>query len=98
MKTKEDIYKSIENVMHPAINFSLVKLGIVKDIILEDETAKVIFALPFPNIPIINDLIFSVSQPIMNMDLKFKYETVLMTEGEKARFMQMETEGWKGLD
>ncbi len=98
MKTKQDILESLENVMHPAINFSLVKLGIVKDIILEDDTAKVIFALPFPNIPIINDLIFSVSQPIMNMDLKFKYENVLMNEEEKARFMQLETDGWKGLD
>ena len=97
MQTKEDILKSLETVMHPAINFSLVKLGIVKDIILENNTAKVIFALPFPNIPILYELIFSVSQPIMNMGFKFEYETVLMTEGEKARFMQMEAEGWKGL-
>ena len=97
MKTKEDILKSLENVMHPAINFSLVKLGIVKDVLVEEDTAKVIFALPFPNIPIINDLIFSVSQPIMNMDFKFKYETVIMNEEEKARFMQLETDGWKGM-
>ena len=97
MKTKQDIFKSLENIMHPAINFSLVKLGIIKDIIIEDGTAKVIFALPFPNIPIINDLIFSISQLIMNMDLTFKYETVLMSEEEKAQFMQLEADGWKGL-
>jgi len=97
MINKTEILKSLENVMHPAINFSLVDLGIVKDIILEGENAKVIFALPFPNIPIINDLIFSVSQPIMNMGLNFKYETVLMTEEEKAKFMQLEADGWKGL-
>ncbi|MEA2041683.1 MAG: iron-sulfur cluster assembly protein [Bacteroidota bacterium] len=96
MKTKSEILKSIESVMHPAINFSLVKLGIVKDIAVEGETVKVIFALPFPNIPIINDLIFEVSQLILNMDLKFEYETVLMTEEEKARFMKLEQEGWKG--
>jgi len=64
MKTKEDVLKSLENVMHPAINFSLVKLGIVKDIIIENDNAKVIFALPFANIPIINDLMFLISQPI----------------------------------
>ncbi len=96
--TKEDVFKSIENVMHPAINFSLVKLGIVKDIIVENDTAKVIFALPFANIPIIHDLMFLVSQPIMNLGLNFEYETVLMSEQEKAKFMQLETEGWKGLD
>lgn len=72
MKTKEDILKSIGNVMHPAINFSLVKLGIVKDVVTDGKTAKVIFALPFPNIPILHDLIFSVSQPILNPDLKFE--------------------------
>jgi metal-sulfur cluster biosynthetic enzyme len=98
MKTKEDILKKLDNVMHPAINFSLVKLGIVKDIILNGQTAKVVFALPFPNIPILYDLIFSVSQPVMEMDLKFEYETVLMTETEKTRFMQLEAEGWKGLN
>ena len=97
MKTKEDVLKSLENVMHPAINFSLVKLGIVKDVIIEDDTAKVIFALPFANIPIIHDLIFLVSQPIMNMGFSFEYDTVLMTKEEKAKFMQLEEEGWKGL-
>jgi len=97
MKTKEEVLESISGVMHPAINNSLVNLGIVKDVIVEDETATVIFALPFPKIPIINDLIFSVSQPIMNLDIKFKYETVLMTEQEKSRFMQLEAQGWKGL-
>ncbi len=98
MKTKEDVLKNLENVMHPAINFSLVKLGIVKDIILENNTAKVIFALPFPNIPILYDLVFSVSQPILNMGLKFEYETSLMSEEEKARFLQLEAEGWKGTN
>ncbi len=97
MKTKEEILESISGVMHPAINNSLVNLGIVKDIIVEDDIATVIFALPFPKIPIINDLIFSVSQPIMNLDIKFKYETVLMSEEEKAKFMKLEAEGWKGL-
>jgi len=95
---KDEVLKSLEKVMHPAINFSLVDLGIVKDIIIEEENAKVIFALPFRNIPIINDLIFLVSQPIMNLGLSFEYETVLMTEEEKAKFMQLEKDGWKGLD
>lgn len=98
MATKKDVFKSLENIMHPTINFSLVKLGIIKDVIVEDDNAKVIFALPFANIPIIHDLIFLVSEPIMNLYLSFEYETVMMTEQEKAKFMQLEAEGWKGLD
>ncbi|MCD6556564.1 MAG: hypothetical protein J7K64_05155 [Bacteroidales bacterium] len=93
---KKDVIKKISDVMHPAINFSLVKLGIVNDVIMENNSAKVIFALPFPNIPILHDLIFSVSQPIMDMGLEFKYETRIMTEDEKNKFLKLEAEGWKG--
>ncbi len=96
MNTKEDVIKEISDVMHPAINFSLVKLGIVSDVKVENNTATVLFALPFPNIPILYDLIFSVSQPIMDMGMEFKYETHVMTEDEKNNFLMLEAEGWKG--
>ena len=96
--TKEDVLKKISDVMHPAINYSLVKLGIVKDIEVDGNTANVLFALPFPNIPILYDLIFSISQPIMDLGLEFKYETRIMTEEEKNEFLKLEAEAWKGLD
>ncbi len=96
MVTKEDVIKNISDVMHPAINFSLVKLGIVSDVKVENNTATVMFSLPFPNIPILYDLIFSISQPIMDMGLEFKYETRIMSEQEKAEFLRLEAEGWKG--
>ncbi len=98
MMTKEDVINKISDVMHPAINYSLVKLGIVKDVIIENNSATVLFALPFPNIPILYDLIFSISQPVMDMGLEFKYETQIMTEEEKNRFLMLEAEAWKGLD
>jgi len=98
MMTKEDVINKISNVMHPAINYSLVKLGIVNDVKVKNNSATVFFALPFPNIPILYDLIFSISQPIMNMGLEFKYETRLMTEEEKNEFLRLEAEAWKGLD
>ncbi|MCF6183473.1 MAG: iron-sulfur cluster assembly protein [Bacteroidales bacterium] len=96
MLTKEDVIKNISDVMHPAINFSLVKLGIVSDVKVENNTATVMFALPFPNIPILYDLIFSISQPVMDMGLEFKYETRIMSEQEKNDFLKLEAEGWKG--
>ncbi len=92
--TKEDVIKNISDVMHPAINFSLVKLGIVNDVKVKNNTVTVLFALPFPNIPILYDLIFSISQPIMDMGLEFKYETRIMTEIEKNEFLKLEAEGW----
>ncbi|NPA44352.1 MAG: iron-sulfur cluster assembly protein, partial [Chlorobi bacterium] len=51
---KREVLKGLENVMHPAINFSLIDLGIIKDINIEDENAKVIFAVPFKNNPIVH--------------------------------------------
>ncbi|NOZ35046.1 MAG: iron-sulfur cluster assembly protein [Chlorobi bacterium] len=94
MLKKEDVLKNISDVMHPAINFSLVKLGIVSDVKIGNNTATVVFALPFPNIPILYDLIFSISQPIMDMGLEFKYDTRIMTETEKNEFLKLEAEGW----
>ena len=97
MKTKEEVLKAISNVMHPAINLSLTDLGIVDDVKVENNTATAFFAFPFPNIPIAEDLIFSISQPILNLELKFKYETRTMTEAEKQKFLSLETANWKGL-
>ena len=97
MKTKEQVLDAISGVMHPAINLSLTKLGIVPDVKLEDDTATAFFAFPFPNIPIAEDLIFSISQPILNMGLKFKYETRVMTEDEKQNFLELEAANWKGM-
>ena len=97
MKTKEQVLEAISGVMHPAINLSLTKLGIVSDVKVEGDTATAYFAFPFPNIPIAEDLIFSISQPILNMGLKFKYETHIMTEAEKQNFLKLEGENWKGL-
>ncbi len=98
MMTKEDVLKNISDVNHPAINYSLIKLGIVKDVEVEGNTANVLFALPFPNIPILYDLIFSISQPIIDMGLEFKYDTRIMSEEEKIEFLRLEAEAWKGLD
>ena len=97
MKSKQNIINAISDVQHPAIANSLLNLGIVQNIELEDNTAVVTFALPFPNIPIIDQLINSISQPIKALGLEFMHLTVMMTEEEKAKFMQLETEGWKGM-
>ena len=96
MKTKEDVIKAISNVNHPAINFSLLELGIVNDVEVIGDKAKVVFAFPFPNIPIAEMLINSISQPIKSLGLDFEYSIKNMTEEEKSKFIQMEAQAWKG--
>ena len=96
MKTKEEIIEVISGAEHPAINYSLYELGIVKDIEVGDNVVKLKFAFPFPNIPIADTLINSVAMPLQNISYSLDYEIVLMTDEEKSKFMRMETEAWKG--
>ena len=94
MKTKQDIINAISDVNHPMINFSLLDLGIVKDIDLEGNTAVVIFAFPFPSIPIAEQLVNSIATPIKSLGIDFKHIIVTMNDEEKSKFMQMEADGW----
>jgi len=94
--SETDVLNVISNVEHPAIKYSLIKLGIVSDIELAGNRVKVIFAFPFPNIPIANFLIQSVAKPIKHLGLEFEYTTRVMNDEERNLFLQLETEAWKG--
>ena len=97
MQTLENVISELSKVEHPAISYSLIKLGIVKDIELNDDTVILTFAFPFPGIPIADKLISSITEPIEAMGLKPEYIVKIMNEEEKATFLQLEGEAWKGL-
>lgn len=94
--TKDEILNELEKVGHPAINYSLLKLGIVTDAELNGNKFSVVFALPFPNIPIADMLINSIARPVMSLGFEFDYKIRVMTEEEKTRFLKLEAEAWKG--
>lgn len=93
--TKDDALKIASQVMHPAIDRNLVDLGIVKDIEVENDNATIIFAFPFPNIPIADQLISSVQFPLEKLGLKVEYEITTMNQQEVQAFMAMEQAAWK---
>lgn len=95
MATKEEIMQTLSAVKHPAINYSLIELGIIKDVSLENEKAKVFIKFPFQNIPIKEMLINSIEETVLAMGLEFEYEIQLMNEEEKQHFLYMETKGWR---
>lgn len=97
MNTKDEVMQAISDVAHPAIDNSLVNLGIVKDLFVEDGTAFVTFAFPVANIPIEDRLVRSIHDPIQDMGMKFQYKIVIMSDDERSRFMQLEQAGWKGM-
>ncbi len=95
--TEKEVMEKLSEVMHPAINHSLIDLGIVKDVKLMDKTVGLEFCFPFPNIPIAGQLISSVENIIQELGLLCVYKETLMNEEEKANFMQMEAAAWKGM-
>ncbi|RUT80001.1 iron-sulfur cluster assembly protein [Ancylomarina longa] len=92
----QEIVQILNEIEHPAICYSLIKLGIVKDIELEGKKVNVVFAFPFPNIPIADQLIASISIVVRKLDLEFEYETRVMDDLERELFLQMESKAWKG--
>ncbi|MCD6355622.1 MAG: DUF59 domain-containing protein [Prolixibacteraceae bacterium] len=95
MQTIENVINEISKVEHPAISYSLLKLGIVKDIELSGDSVILTFVFPFPNIPIADTLIGSIEKPINEMGLKLEYIVRIMNEEEKSKFLKLEAEAWK---
>jgi metal-sulfur cluster biosynthetic enzyme len=90
------IIQTIENVQHPAIATSLVNLGILQDIDIDGNKVTATFAWPFANIPIKEQLINSVKQPLNQMGLNFEYSERIMDESEKEKFLELEKKYWRG--
>ena len=93
--TKNDVIKTLEDVKHPAINLSLIELGMLRDITLEGDTVKAEFVFPFPNIPIKEALFASVRTPLEAMNLEVIFSEAVMTPDEVERFLALETANWK---
>ena len=50
MTTQENVIDALSKVKHPAIDFSLLDLGIVKNVKLMDKTVGLEFCFPFPRL------------------------------------------------
>jgi metal-sulfur cluster biosynthetic enzyme len=93
---KENLIDAISQVGHPSINFSLVQLGILQDLDVTGKTVTATFVFPFPEIPIADTLIASVKDPLEAMGYALEYQTRVMTDEEREKFLALEAQGWKG--
>lgn len=93
----EDVTQEIANVMHPAIDRSLMDLGMIRDIVLTGTTASLSLVIPFPGIPILSFLEKHLKESVkpLGVDLTIKIEN--MNQEEIQKFLAMEKEAWKGL-
>ena len=94
--SEEEIQRIVGEVKHPAINHSLVGLGIVKEVSEENGVAKITFAFPFPNIPIKDQIINSVVDVLAQHDIKSEINIVIMTPEELNNFLKLENQNWVG--
>jgi metal-sulfur cluster biosynthetic enzyme len=96
---EEDVRNVVVEIKHPAIDRTLLDLGIVKDIAIEESTVTVTFAFPFPTIPaqIREYMVNTVVEPIKKLGAEVKTELTVMNPEELQAFLAMEQESWKGL-
>jgi len=93
--SEEDVHNKLEEVKHPFIDCTLTELGIVKNITVNDNNVIATFALPFPNIPIKDKLIFSVKTALETLGAKVEVKITVMTQEELQNFLVLEKENWK---
>ncbi len=92
--SEEKVRNAVAQVRHPAIDRTLMELGILKDITVEGDKVIITLAFPFPGIPIRELLIESVREPVEEMGAKVEVKTTVMTAEELQTFLAMEQEAW----
>ena len=94
--SEQDIRKAVAEVKHPAIDCTLVDLGIVKDITIKGDKVEVTIAFPIPNIPIRDEIVNRVREPIAKLGAEFEVKETIMNQQEREAFLEKEQENWKG--
>ena len=94
--SEENVRKAMAQIKHPAIDRTLIDLGMVKDITIEGNKVTVTLAVPFPGIPIKDLLVNSVREPIEKLGAKVEVKLAVMNQQELKAFIAKENESWKG--
>jgi ATP-binding protein involved in chromosome partitioning len=94
--SEQEVRQTLSKIKHPAIDHTLLELGIIKAINVESGKATIILAFPFPNIPIKDHLINSVREPIEKLGVEVEIKATVMTQEKLQRFLAMEQDAWKG--
>jgi metal-sulfur cluster biosynthetic enzyme len=94
--SEKEIHQAVAKVRHPEIDRTLVELGMIKDIALEDDKVILSMALPFLGIPIRDYLVHSVEEVVAKLGVEIEVKLTEMNKEERDAFMAMAQEGWIG--
>jgi metal-sulfur cluster biosynthetic enzyme len=92
-----DVDQALSKVMHPEINYSLVDLGMIKNVVCKQEKVNLILKLPFPQVPVKDLLIDIIKKTLsdLNSSIQVEINTEQMSQEERDKFVKMAKEGWK---
>ncbi len=93
--SEEEVLNKLAEVKHPFIDCTLKELGIIKNIMVNSSNVIVNFALPFPNIPIKDNLINSTKKALEELGAKLEVKITIMTQEELQKFLDLEKKNWK---
>jgi len=93
----QNVEQALSKVMHPEINYSLVDLGMIEDVICEEGKVRLTLKLPFLNVPVKELLIQSIEETLTDLDetIQVKVNLKQMSEQGRDYFAKMAKEGWK---
>jgi ATP-binding protein involved in chromosome partitioning len=95
--SQPEIEQALSEVMHPEINYSLVDLGMIKDLEYEQKKVSLNLKLPFLQVPVKDLLIESIRKKLSDLDRSIRVEINVeqMSQEERDKFASMAKEGWK---
>ena len=98
MNFEKQAIEIIMQAKHPAIDNTLVNLGIVKSYDVKDKAVNVMMIFPSLTIPILDRLVNCIKNPLEAIGAEANIELGTMTQEESQRFFHLENQAWKGLD
>lgn len=94
--SEKSVHKVLMQMMHPEINHNLVDLGMIKNVIVDNNKIVLTLKLPFMHVPIKEDLIRNIKEAIteLNSNMQFEIKIAEMNQEERTKFMSMAREAW----
>ena len=95
--SQSNIDRALSKVMHPEINYSLVNLGMIKDVVYKQKHVCLTLNLPFLQVPVKGVLVEIIKKTLADLDSSVEVEVSIgqMTEQQRENFTKMAKEGWK---
>ena len=97
--SEEKLYRTVGQEVHPGISRTLVELGMVKNVTLENDKAIINLTLPILSVPafIKGQLVNSLTKVAGGLGAEVEVRITEMKQEERQAFLAMEKESWKGL-